>query len=49
MTKGAVSWALFSALQAYWPGLQVMFDDIEPAATTLKVNFFIVFKISIFN
>eukprot|EP00026_Physarum_polycephalum_P005039 Phypoly_transcript_05065.p1 GENE.Phypoly_transcript_05065~~Phypoly_transcript_05065.p1 ORF type:complete len:337 (+),score=28.38 Phypoly_transcript_05065:86-1096(+) len=39
MTKGVATWALFSSLQAYWPGVQVMFDDIEPAATTVKVYF----------
>lgn len=36
MGKGSVSWALFTSLQAYWPGIQVLFDDIEPAATTVK-------------
>ncbi len=44
MAKGGIVWALFSSLQSYWPGVQVLFDDIEPAISTLKV-FFVIFVI----
>jgi len=34
MYQGAVVWPLFNSLQAFWPGLQVLYGDIEEASNT---------------
>ncbi|XP_020519967.1 alpha-mannosidase I MNS4 isoform X2 [Amborella trichopoda] len=43
MNSAAVVWPLFNSLQAFWPGLQVLAGDVEPAARTHKA-FFSVWK-----
>ncbi|KAF3778070.1 putative alpha-mannosidase I [Nymphaea thermarum] len=43
MDSAAVVWPLFNSLQAFWPGLQVLAGDIEPAVRTHKA-FFSVWK-----
>ncbi|XP_071723771.1 alpha-mannosidase I MNS4-like [Rutidosis leptorrhynchoides] len=34
MDSAAIVWPLFNSLQAFWPGLQVLAGDIEPAMRT---------------
>lgn len=34
MNSAAIVWPLFNSLQAFWPGLQVLAGDIEPAMRT---------------
>ncbi|KAJ4846236.1 Alpha-mannosidase I mns4 [Turnera subulata] len=34
MDSGAIVWPLFNSLQAFWPGLQVLAGDINPAIRT---------------
>uniref|UniRef100_M1BC97 alpha-1,2-Mannosidase n=1 Tax=Solanum tuberosum TaxID=4113 RepID=M1BC97_SOLTU len=34
MNSAALVWPLFNSLQAFWPGLQVLAGDIEPAIRT---------------
>lgn len=34
MTKAQVLWPLFSTLHGFWPGVQVMYGDIEKASAT---------------
>lgn len=34
MDSAAIVWPLFNSLQAFWPGLQVLAGDIEPAIRT---------------
>ncbi|XP_015573504.1 alpha-mannosidase I MNS4 [Ricinus communis] len=34
MDSGAIVWPLFNSLQAFWPGLQVLAGDIDPAIRT---------------
>lgn len=43
MNSGVVVWPLFNSLQAFWPGLQVLAGDVEPAVRTHKA-FFAVWK-----
>ncbi|XP_057840091.2 alpha-mannosidase I MNS4 [Cryptomeria japonica] len=43
MNSAAVVWPLFNSLQAFWPGLQVLAGDVEPAVRTHKA-FFSVWK-----
>ncbi|KAG0587339.1 hypothetical protein KC19_2G157600 [Ceratodon purpureus] len=43
MNSGVVVWPLFNSLQAFWPGLQVLAGDVEPAIRTHKA-FFAVWK-----
>eukprot|EP01114_Cavostelium_apophysatum_P012725 TRINITY_DN2912_c0_g2_i1.p1 TRINITY_DN2912_c0_g2~~TRINITY_DN2912_c0_g2_i1.p1 ORF type:complete len:500 (-),score=68.83 TRINITY_DN2912_c0_g2_i1:303-1802(-) len=35
MNNGNIVWAIFNSLQAFWPGLQVMYGDIQEAVETL--------------
>ncbi|KAI4317936.1 hypothetical protein L6164_025760 [Bauhinia variegata] len=39
MDSAAVVWALFNSLQAFWPGLQVLAGDIDPAIRTHSAFF----------
>ncbi|XP_015690078.2 alpha-mannosidase I MNS4 isoform X1 [Oryza brachyantha] len=34
MNSGATVWPLFNSLQAFWPGLQVLAGDVDPAIRT---------------
>lgn len=34
MDSAAIVWPLFNSLQAFWPGLQVLAGDVEPAIRT---------------
>ncbi|KAI4371943.1 hypothetical protein MLD38_010235 [Melastoma candidum] len=43
MDSGAIVWPLFNSLQAFWPGLQVLAGDIDPAIRT-HAAFFSVWK-----
>ncbi|KAH7331607.1 hypothetical protein KP509_20G042800 [Ceratopteris richardii] len=43
MNSAMVVWPLFNSLQAFWPGLQVLAGDLEPARHTHKA-FFSVWK-----
>ncbi|XP_075512241.1 alpha-mannosidase I MNS4 [Primulina tabacum] len=43
MNSAALVWPLFNSLQAFWPGLQVLAGDIEPAIKT-HAAFFSVWK-----
>ncbi|KAL1562106.1 Alpha-mannosidase I mns4, variant 2 [Salvia divinorum] len=43
MNSAALVWPLFNSLQAFWPGLQVLAGDIEPAIKT-HTAFFSVWK-----
>ncbi|KAL6548347.1 Alpha-mannosidase I mns4 [Orobanche gracilis] len=43
MNSAALVWPLFNSLQAFWPGLQVLAGDIEPAVRT-HAAFFSVWK-----
>ncbi|KAJ7558268.1 hypothetical protein O6H91_04G031400 [Diphasiastrum complanatum] len=43
MNSAVVVWPLFNSLQAFWPGLQVLSGDIEPAIRT-HMAFFSVWK-----
>eukprot|EP01122_Echinamoeba_exundans_P005148 TRINITY_DN1531_c0_g1_i3.p1 TRINITY_DN1531_c0_g1~~TRINITY_DN1531_c0_g1_i3.p1 ORF type:complete len:653 (-),score=119.87 TRINITY_DN1531_c0_g1_i3:66-2024(-) len=36
MITGQVTWALMSTLQAFWPGVQVLYGDYKPAARTMR-------------
>eukprot|EP00850_Spirogloea_muscicola_P015759 SM000123S25871 [mRNA] locus=s123:315845:321165:- [translate_table: standard] len=39
MNNGMVVWPLFNSLQAFWPGLQAIVGDVEPAARTHRAFF----------
>ncbi|KDP40271.1 hypothetical protein JCGZ_02269 [Jatropha curcas] len=43
MDSAAIVWPLFNSLQAFWPGLQVLAGDIDPAIRT-HAAFFSVWK-----
>jgi mannosidase alpha-like ER degradation enhancer 2 len=43
MNSGATVWPLFNSLQAFWPGLQVLAGDVDPAIRTHDA-FFSVWK-----
>ncbi|KAK6914023.1 Glycoside hydrolase family 47 [Dillenia turbinata] len=43
MNSAAIVWPLFNSLQAFWPGLQVLAGDIDPAIRT-HAAFFSVWK-----
>ncbi|XP_022739361.1 alpha-mannosidase I MNS4 [Durio zibethinus] len=43
MDSAAIVWPLFNSLQAFWPGLQVLAGDIDPAIQT-HTAFFSVWK-----
>ncbi|GMH19975.1 hypothetical protein Nepgr_021816 [Nepenthes gracilis] len=43
MDSAAIVWPLFNSLQAFWPGLQVLFGDVDPAIRT-HAAFFSVWK-----
>ncbi|BFI23517.1 ER degradation enhancer, mannosidase alpha-like 2 [Marchantia polymorpha subsp. ruderalis] len=43
MNSAVVVWPLFNSLQAFWPGLQVLAGDVDPAMRTHKA-FFAVWK-----
>jgi mannosidase alpha-like ER degradation enhancer 2 len=43
MNSAIVVWPLFNSLQAFWPGLQVLAGDVEPAVRTHKA-FYTVWK-----
>ncbi|KAK4586232.1 hypothetical protein RGQ29_023427 [Quercus rubra] len=43
MDSAAIVWPLFNSLQAFWPGLQVLAGDIDPAIRTHRA-FFSVWK-----
>lgn len=43
MNSAAIVWPLFNSLQAFWPGLQVLAGDIDPAVRT-HAAFFGVWK-----
>ncbi|KAF8401793.1 hypothetical protein HHK36_012739 [Tetracentron sinense] len=43
MDSAAIVWPLFNSLQAFWPGLQVLAGDIDPAVRT-HTAFFSVWK-----
>ncbi|CAD6229646.1 unnamed protein product [Miscanthus lutarioriparius] len=43
MNSGATVWPLFNSLQAFWPGLQVLAGDVDPAIRT-HAAFFSVWK-----
>ncbi|KAF9605954.1 hypothetical protein IFM89_021280 [Coptis chinensis] len=43
MNSAAIVWPLFNSLQAFWPGLQVLAGDIDPAIRTHNA-FFSVWK-----
>ncbi|KAL5782750.1 hypothetical protein ACOSP7_007779 [Xanthoceras sorbifolium] len=43
MDSAAIVWPLFNSLQAFWPGLQVLAGDIDPAIRT-HTAFFSVWK-----
>ncbi|KAG6727127.1 hypothetical protein I3842_02G115500 [Carya illinoinensis] len=43
MDSAAIVWPLFNSLQAFWPGLQVLAGDIDPAVQT-HTAFFSVWK-----
>ncbi|XP_075655445.1 alpha-mannosidase I MNS4 [Castanea sativa] len=43
MDSAAIVWPLFNSLQAFWPGLQVLAGDIDPAIQTHRA-FFSVWK-----
>ncbi|KAF6148314.1 hypothetical protein GIB67_025533 [Kingdonia uniflora] len=43
MNSAAIVWPLFNSLQAFWPGLQVLAGDIDPAIRT-HTAFFTVWK-----
>ncbi|XP_002985136.2 alpha-mannosidase I MNS4 [Selaginella moellendorffii] len=43
MNSAVVVWPLFNSLQAFWPGLQVLAGDVEPATQT-HTAFFSVWK-----
>ncbi|CAI9118318.1 OLC1v1019875C1 [Oldenlandia corymbosa var. corymbosa] len=43
MNSAALVWPLFNSLQAFWPGLQVLAGDLEPAIRT-HAAFFSVWK-----
>ncbi|KAE8731525.1 Tetratricopeptide repeat-like superfamily protein isoform 1 [Hibiscus syriacus] len=43
MDSAAIVWPLFNSLQAFWPGLQVLARDIDPAIRT-HAAFFSVWK-----
>ncbi|XP_043692306.1 alpha-mannosidase I MNS4 [Telopea speciosissima] len=43
MNSAAIVWPLFNSLQAFWPGLQVLAGDIDPAVRTHSA-FFSVWK-----
>ncbi|CAO2182733.1 unnamed protein product [Urochloa humidicola] len=43
MNSGATVWPLFNSLQAFWPGLQVLAGDVDPAVRT-HAAFFSVWK-----
>ncbi|XP_020586945.1 alpha-mannosidase I MNS4 isoform X2 [Phalaenopsis equestris] len=43
MNSAATVWPLFNSLQAFWPGLQVLYGDIAPAIRT-HAAFFSVWK-----
>eukprot|EP00249_Psilotum_nudum_P018218 c26697_g1_i1 orf=127-2067(+) len=43
MNSAVVVWPLFNSLQAFWPGLQVLAGDVEPAIRTHRA-FFSVWK-----
>lgn len=43
MDSAAIVWPLFNSLQAFWPGLQVLAGDIDPAVRT-HAAFFSVWK-----
>ncbi|WVZ68651.1 hypothetical protein U9M48_017566 [Paspalum notatum var. saurae] len=43
MHSGATVWPLFNSLQAFWPGLQVLAGDVDPAIRT-HAAFFSVWK-----
>ncbi|KAG6548383.1 hypothetical protein Mapa_010162 [Marchantia paleacea] len=43
MNSAVVVWPLFNSLQAFWPGLQVLAGDVDPAIRTHKA-FFAVWK-----
>jgi len=35
MFRGTIVWPLFNSLQAYWPGLEVLFGEVHKAALTM--------------
>ena len=35
MNSGAITWPIFDALSAFWPGLQVLAGDVANAGHTL--------------
>jgi ER degradation enhancer, mannosidase alpha-like 2 len=39
MHSGNISWTVFSSLQGFWPGLQVLYGDINMASDSLKAFF----------
>ncbi|XP_031382720.1 alpha-mannosidase I MNS4 isoform X2 [Punica granatum] len=43
MDSAAIVWPLFNSLQAFWPGLQVLAGDLDPAIRT-QAAFFSVWK-----
>ncbi|KAL0684645.1 hypothetical protein Bca4012_051493 [Brassica carinata] len=43
MDSGAIVWPVFNSLQAFWPGLQVLAGDVDPAIRT-HTAFFSVWK-----
>ncbi|CAM6113553.1 unnamed protein product [Calypogeia fissa] len=43
MNTAVIVWPVFNSLQAFWPGLQVLAGDVEPAVRTHKA-FFAVWK-----
>ncbi|KAL6845244.1 hypothetical protein ACP4OV_024739 [Aristida adscensionis] len=43
MNSGATVWPVFNSLQAFWPGLQVLAGDVDPAIRT-HAAFFSVWK-----
>jgi mannosidase alpha-like ER degradation enhancer 2 len=36
MTTGKITWPVFQSLEAFWPGLQTLFGDIDLAARTAR-------------
>jgi mannosidase alpha-like ER degradation enhancer 2 len=39
MNSGGVVWPVFNSLQAFWPGLQVLYGDFSNAAATHEAFF----------
>lgn len=44
MNSGNVVWASFNSLEAFWPGMQVMYGDVEEATLT-AVKYFKVWRL----